>query len=86
MKHSRKLPLLLFFIMLIVSCQKDGKQIRIVSMQDIKEWILPEYSLKSKHIRDQIYQLAQEKQAMYADAFTTKYYKIITLILQNGNK
>ena len=75
MKHSRKLPLLLFFIMLIVSCQKDGKQIRIVSMQDIKEWILPEYSLKSKHIRDQIYQLAQEKQAMYADAFTTKYYK-----------
>ena len=75
MKHSRKLPLFLFFIMLIVSCQKDGKQTRIVSMQDIKEWILPEYSLKSRYIRDQIYQLTLEEPAMYADAFTTKYYK-----------
>ena len=74
MRLFRKLPLFLFIAM-ITSCQQDGKQLHIASMQDIKEWILPEYSLKSRHIRDQIYQLAQEAPAMYADAFTIKYYK-----------
>ncbi|MBO4841609.1 MAG: L,D-transpeptidase family protein [Bacteroidaceae bacterium] len=74
MRLFRKLPLFLFIAM-ITSCQQDGKQLHIASMQDIKEWILPEYSLKSRHIREQIYQLAQEAPAMYADAYTTKYYK-----------
>lgn len=74
MKLSHKLPLL-FFIVMIMSCQQDGKQFRIVSMQDIQEWVLPEYSLKSRHIRNQIDQLVQEEGKMYADAFTAKYYK-----------
>ena len=74
MRLFRKLPLL-FLIAMIMSCQQDGKQLHIASMQDIEKWILPEYSLKSRHIRDQIYELTQEASAMYADAFTIKYYK-----------
>lgn len=49
--------LLLFsLIVMFISCQKEnnGKQEQFVFMQDIKEWILPEYSLKSRHIRDEI--------------------------------
>lgn len=76
MKPFYKFSLTLFlFIVMLISCQQDGKRIRVVSMQDIKEWILPEYSLKSRHIRNEIDQLAQERPTMYADAFTTKYYK-----------
>ncbi|MBO7067871.1 MAG: L,D-transpeptidase family protein [Bacteroidaceae bacterium] len=44
-------------------------------MQDIQEWILQEYSLKSKHIRNEIELLTQEETKMYADAFTKKYYR-----------
>ena len=76
MKPFYKFSLTLFlFIVMLISCQQDGKRIRVVSMQDIKEWILPEYSLKSRHIRNEIDQLSQERPTMYADAFTTRYYK-----------
>lgn len=72
--HRFFLPLLLFITMLM-SCQQDGKRVCVVSMQDIKEWILPEYSLKSRHIRDEIEQLVQEEPKMYADTFAKNYYK-----------
>ena len=76
MRLFRKLSLTLpLFIVMLISCQQDGKQICVVSMQDVKEWVLPEYSLKSRHIRNEIDQLVQEEPTMYADAFTTKYYK-----------
>lgn len=69
-KHS----ILLLFIALFVSCHESGKQERVVFIQDIQDWILPEYSLKSRHIRNEIDQLIQEEAKMYADAFTKKYY------------
>ena len=71
---SPKHPILIFLIVLFVSCQENGKQQRVVLMQDIQDWILPEYSLKSRHIRNEIEQLTQEEPKMYADAFTKKYY------------
>lgn len=70
-----KHPLLLLLIALFVSCHESGKQERFVSMQDIQEWILPEYSLMSRHIRNEIEPFTQEDTKMYADAFTKKYYK-----------
>lgn len=73
--HPLKYLLFIFFIVFFSSCQKNGKQEQFVFMQDIQDWVLPEYSLKSKYIRNQISQLAQGKNAMYADAFTNKYYK-----------
>ena len=77
MKHLPfKLLLLFSLIVMFISCQKEnnGKQEQFVFMQDIKEWILPEYSLKSRHIRNEIGQLVQSEPKMYADAFTKKYY------------
>lgn len=71
---SPKHPILIFLIVLFVSCQENGKQQRVVLMQDIQDWILPEYSLKSRHIRNEIEQLTQDEPKMYADAFTKKYY------------
>jgi murein L,D-transpeptidase YcbB/YkuD len=71
------LPKHLLFIFLFVtlsSCQERGEQERFVFMQDIQDWIFPEYSLKSRHIRNEIEQLTQDHPKMYADAFTKKYY------------
>lgn len=71
------IPKQLLIILLIVtftSCQENGKQDQFVFMQDIQKWILPEYSLKSRHIRNEIAQLAQGEPKMYADAFTKRYY------------
>lgn len=69
-KHLILIP----FIILFASCQENGKKEVFVSMKDIQEWILPEYSLKSRHIRNEIEQLTQAELKMYADAFTKKYY------------
>lgn len=68
----------LLFILLIatlISCQENGKQEQFVFMQDIQDWILPEYSLKSRHIRNEIEHFTQEGTKMYSDAFTKKYYR-----------
>jgi murein L,D-transpeptidase YcbB/YkuD len=70
-KYLFQIPLIVLF----TSCQQSSKQERIVCMQDIQEWIKPEYSLKSKHIRNEIDLLIQDETKMYADAFTKKYYK-----------
>lgn len=75
MKPFRKHSLFLLVIFLFISCQEKGKQEQFVFMQDIQEWILPEYSLKSRLIRNQIDMLTQGETKMYADAFTKKYYK-----------
>ena len=72
------LPKHLFIIILLfvtlISCQENGRHEQFVSMQDIQEWNLPEYSLKSRQIRNEIEQLTQGESKMYADAFTKKYY------------
>ena len=65
--------IILFFVTLI-SCQENGRHEQFVFMQDIQEWNLPEYSLKSRQIRNEIEQLTQGESKMYADAFTKKYY------------
>ena len=65
----------IFFIAMLISCQQNGKQGQFVFMKDIQEWILPKYSLKSRHIRNQIDLLTQKETTMYADAYTNKYYK-----------
>lgn len=67
--------LFIALIVMLISCQeKNGKHEQFVFMQDIQEWILPEYSLKSRYIRNEIEQLTQSESKMYADAFTKKYY------------
>ena len=75
MKPFRTYFLFFFLFVMFTSCQQNGKHDQFVFMQDIEEWILPEYSLKSRHIRNEIEQLTQEESKMYADAFTKKYYK-----------
>lgn len=76
MKPFHKHSILFLFIVLFISChQQNGKQEQFVFMQDIQEWILPEYSLKSKHIRNHIDLLTQDATKMYADTFAKKYYK-----------
>ena len=64
----------IFLIVTLISCQNNDKKEQFVFMQDIQEWILPEYSLKSRHIRNEIEQLAQSEPKMYADSFTKRYY------------
>ena len=67
------LIIILLFVTLI-SCQENGRHEQFVFMQDIQEWDLPEYSLKSRQIRNEIEQHTQGESKMYADAFTKKYY------------
>lgn len=69
-KHLIIIPL----IGLLASCQENGRHEQFVFMKDIQEWILPEYSLKSRHIRNGIEQLIQTEPRMYADKYTRKYY------------
>ena len=67
--------LLISLIVMFISCQENNdKQEQFVFMQDIKDWILPEYSLRSRHIRNEIEQLTHSDPKMYADTFTKKYY------------
>lgn len=66
--------ILIPFTFIFMSCHENGKQEQFVFMEDIQEWILPEYSLKSRHIRNEIEQHTQDEVTMYADAFTHRYY------------
>ena len=75
MKPSHKHSILIFLIVMFTACQQKGEHTQFVYMQDIQEWVLSEYSLKSRHIRKETERLAQEEAKMYADAFTKKYYK-----------
>lgn len=60
----------------LASCSfENSKLSESLSMQDIKEWISPEYSIHSNKIRQEIANLSTtEKTTMYADAFTQEYY------------
>ena len=69
--------LTLLFAALFSSCQSGGKDDALsVSREDIRDYDKPEYSLKSRHIRQDIRQLLDAEQArMYADNFTRAYYR-----------
>lgn len=69
--------LTLLFAALFSSCQSNGKDDALsVSREDIRDYDKPEYSLKSRHIRQDIRQLLDAEQArMYADNFTRAYYR-----------
>ena len=66
--------IILLLIITLISCQENGRHEQFVFMQDIQDWNLTEYSLKSRLIRNEIKQLIQGEPKMYADAFTRKYY------------
>lgn len=71
-------PIIFFlFVALFSSCQSNGSDESLsVSREDIQEYDKPEYSLKSRHIRQGIQQLLDAEQAqMYADNFTRAYYR-----------
>jgi len=72
--YPKPFLLIFFLIVTLISCQENGKQEQFVFMQDIQEWILPEYSLKSRHIRNEIERLTLGEPKMYADIFTRRYY------------
>ena len=60
---------------LLYACHSNEREVELhVSMQDIKQWINPEYRLKNQLIRKEIGRLCQQGVCMYADSYTKNYY------------
>lgn len=74
MKNSRFLWLIAGLFMM-VGCHERNTGVRPdISLDDFKEWNVPEYSLYSHRIRRTIDSLGREGIQMYADGYARKYY------------
>jgi len=75
--HSRSYYFSFLFVALFSACQFNDKDDSLsVSRDDLRDYDKPEYSLKSRHIRQDIQKILEgEHTQMYADNFTRAYYR-----------
>lgn len=67
----------LLFIALsaILACNRGGDERQPLSLDELSEWVKPEYAIDGQRILDQIHQQADATPVqMYADAYTRAYY------------
>lgn len=67
---------LLFVLSLLVACRDGSARHRIQSLEDVQEWVRPEYALEGTAIWDEIeHQAKTLPRRMYADSYTQNYYQ-----------
>lgn len=71
------LPFLLLItaIVVLAACREDASSRRMLSLDDLCQWVVPEYAINGERVKQEIMaQSEKERGKMYADAYARVYY------------
>ena len=69
------IPLSIVALLLFVACGGSSRH-RVQSLEDVQEWVRPEYAIESEAVYNEIgQQVASQPVRMYADSYTRQYYQ-----------